>query len=65
MEKRQQQMEADLTKAKKDLTAKSAEVLEFAKKRDGFEAKVKELTADLESAKNDIKACKVEHDGKI
>jgi hypothetical protein len=37
----------------------------LAKKRDGLEARVKELTTDLESAKNEIKACKVEHDGKI
>ena len=27
--------------------------------------KVKELTTDLESAKNEIKACKVEHEGKM
>jgi len=30
-----------------------------------LEIKVKELTTDIESAKNDIKACKVEHEGKI
>ena len=58
-------MEADLVKAKKDLTAKTAETSELSKKRDSLEVKVKELTNDLESAKNEIKACKVEHDNKI
>jgi peptidoglycan hydrolase CwlO-like protein len=58
-------VEADLVKAKKDLTAKTAEISELSKKRDSLEVKVKELTSDLESTKNEIKACKVEHDSKI
>ena len=65
MDKKQKQVEADLTTAKKDLAAKTAENSDLAKKRDGLEVKVKELTADLESAKNEIKACKVEHEGKM
>jgi hypothetical protein len=58
-------VEADLIKAKKDLTAKTTETSELSKKRDSLEVKVKEITSDLESAKNEIKACKVEHESKI
>lgn len=58
-------VEGDLTKAKKELVTKTAETLDLAKKRDGLEVKIKELTSDLESAKNEIKACKVEHDNKM
>ena len=65
LEKKQKQVEADFATAKKDLAAKVAENQNLAKKRDGLEIKVKELTTDIESAKNEIKACKVEHEGKI
>ena len=65
IENKLKKLDLDMAGVKKELAAKIQENTELSKKKEALETKFKELKDDNDSAKNEIKNCKAEHESNV